>query len=220
MPFLSFVLAVVVLALDVPIWAQVKSSIDEEGMWSNEAKSLSYFPKPQQIRIDAPDKRTVAVLDGLKLLVLRDGKKLPGIEDEGVVGPAELAWAPDSKGFFITWSDGGWVGTWRTDVYLIEKERVRRVDVTQEVKRESKKNYKGIKPEALNIAAVKWLKGSRNLVLVGEVPPSSFYPEMGKVIGYIVSVPSGKIVEQFGERRLKAVWGRYLGPRLSREEKK
>ncbi len=218
MPFLPFVLAIIIFAFGgVPIWAQVRPSIDEEGMWSKEAKSLGR-QENQKLHISAPDKKTVAVVDG-GLLVMREGKELPGTEDTGVVHLAELGWAPDSKAFFIVWSDGGWVGTWRTSVYLIEEQRVRRVDVTQEVKRESKENYRHIKPEALNIAAVKWLKGSRNLLLVGEVPPSSFYPEMGKVIGYTVSVPSGKIIEQFSQKRLRAVWGRYLGIRLSWEKK-
>jgi hypothetical protein len=37
---------------------------------------------------------------------------------------------------------------------------------------------------------------------------------MGELFGYLVSVPSGKIVERFSEARLRNKWGKYLGERL------
>jgi hypothetical protein len=39
---------------------------------------------------------------------------------------------------------------------------------------------------------------------------------MGKLFGYIVSVPSGGIVEKFSEARLRNEWGKYLGERLKK----
>jgi len=176
------------------------------GEWSRIAKPLSVFPKSQKVQIEAPDKRTVAVIEDLNLLVLQDGKKLPGIEDEGFVGPAELGWSSDSKGFFVTWSDGGTVGTWQTFVYLIEEGRVSRVNVSKEVERDFKKSYECFEAEAPNIAGLNWLHGSRRLLLVAEVPPHSSCPQMGLFAGYIVSVPGGKIIERLNQRQLTAAW--------------
>jgi hypothetical protein len=214
MCILPLLFATVILVSGVQASAQVESLTSQEGIWSKEAKPLRYS-ETQILEFSAPDKKIVAVVDGVQLFVVREGQKLAGVRDEGVASYlAELGWAPDSRAFFITWSDGGLVGTWRTSVYLIEAKRVRHVDVTQGIRREAKKNYRDVQTEALNIAAVKWLKTSQNLLLVGEVPPSSYYSEMGKVIGYSILVPSGKIVEQFDQNTLRATWAYALGPRL------
>jgi len=212
------VISIVTFAMLMPVLIQAESPVDV-GIWSKEARFLSYVQQTRKVQIAAPDKNKVVVIDGVRLLVVMGGKELPGIENEGVGTLAELSWAPDSSAFFITWSDGGTVGTWRPSVYLIRKTRVHRVDVTKEIETHFGKQYACKEPEEPNIGAIKWLKGSKNLLLVAEVPPHSTCPEMGKVMGYIVSVPSGKIVEQFGSDKLKTVWGRYLGPRLSWEEK-
>ncbi|MBI4525852.1 MAG: hypothetical protein HY695_18805 [Deltaproteobacteria bacterium] len=219
MLLLGLCLLVATLMFSMPVFGQGGAPL-KLGEWSKEANSLLvYAPEPRKIQFTAPDKKTVAVIDGTNLFVVRGGNKLSGIEDEGFLDPAELGWASDSKGFFVTWSDGGSVGWWQTFVYLVEKERVRRINVTKEVEREFKKHYKCTDSEDPNIGAIKWLKGSRNLLVVAEVPPHSTCPQMGLFMGYIVSVPSGKILEQFSQQRLKSVWGRYLGARLNPKAK-
>jgi hypothetical protein len=37
---------------------------------------------------------------------------------------------------------------------------------------------------------------------------------MGSLFEYVVSVPSGVILERYDQRRLKRQWGRFLGDRL------
>jgi hypothetical protein len=104
-------------------------------------------------------------------------------------------------------------------VYLIEEARVRRVNVEKEVERDFKKHYKCMDPEEPNIAGLKWIHDSRSILLIAEVPPHSSCPEMGKLMGYTVSVPNGKILEQFTQQRLRTVWKQYLGPRLRQQAK-
>jgi len=155
------------------------------------------------------------VVDGTSLAVTRKGARLAGIEKEGVAKLAELRWSADSAAFFVTQSYGGEVGEWLVWVYRIQGDRVQRTSVTQEVAREFKKHYRCREPEEPNIGAVKWLEGSNKLLLVAEVPPHSSCPEMGKVKGYVVEVPGGRIVQEFGDRELSLRWGRELGRRLS-----
>jgi hypothetical protein len=137
---------------------------------------------------------------------------------------AEVGWASDSCAFFITQSDGGAVGTWNTDAYLLTPLGLRKVAVSDGVRKDFMKRYncdvwgdqRG--NEIPNIAGLKWLKGSRELLLVAEVPPHSSCPEMGKFMGYVVSVPSTKIVTRYSAREVKNRWGQSLGPRHNKDE--
>jgi hypothetical protein len=214
MPKLSFsVLFLLTFTLCWPTWSQGGSQLTG-GLWATEAIDLSYTQEIRRIEMPSPDNGKIAIVENEGLRVMSSGRLLAGTEHEGVYSLAELVWAPDSTAFFITLSDGGIVGTWETRVYLIEKEKVRRVNVTQVVASRFQKQYKCLEPEEPNIAGIKWLDGARKLLLVAEVPPHSSCPEMGKVAGYIVAIPNGKIIQEFGKKKLKADWSQYLGPRL------
>jgi hypothetical protein len=145
---------------------------------------------------------------------VRDGKPLPGIEDAGVNTLAELQWSPDSTAFFITESSGGVVGDWHVIVYLHDGRRVRRVDVSKTVLQSFQKHYRCQEPEVPNVGAVTWLHGAKHLLLVAEVPPHSSCLEMGKIRGYIVDIPTGRIRQEYSEKKLRAHWGVYLGRRF------
>lgn len=190
-------------------------AVATSGEWSREATLLEYHEGARAAAVVASDGRKRVIIHGVALAVEMEGKRLPGIEDAGVSTIAELAWAPDSRAFFITESYGGEVGEWLVSVYLIENERVRREHVTREVVRRFHKHYRCIEPEEPNVGAITWVKGSEQLLVVAEVPPHSSCPEMGKVRGYLVEVPTGRILQEFPENQLKARWGRHLGQRFS-----
>jgi len=194
------------------------------GIWSQDSTLLSFtvgspdIPGTRRIDVLAPDHQKIAKVNDVHIQVVVDGKSLLGTENEGVGPLAELAWAPDSTVFFITESDGGIIGTWDTWVYWIEDGKVHRKSVTQEVTKRFKQHYKCMEPEEANVGGVKWWNGSKTLLLVAEVPPHSSCPEMGKVRGYMVLIPSGEIVEEWDEKRLMADWGQYLGERFARRK--
>jgi len=215
--FLRILLLLIVLCS--PFFAS-KESASQEAQWSKEATTLAYKTGTRRIEILSPDGMKAAVIDGVALDVVMEGKRLPGIEDAGVSTLAELAWAPDSIAFFVTESYGGWVGDWHVRVFVIEDGKAHRMAITNEVVKSFKKHYRCKEPQDPNIGAVKWLNGSTKLLIVAEVPPHSNCPEMGKLRGYIVEIPTGKIVEQFDEKKLRADWGQYLGKRLSHKQKK
>lgn len=184
------------------------------GEWSKEATPLLYTGGTRRLQIRAPDPRKTAIIEGVRFYVAMDGRRLPGTEDKGVSTLAELAWSPDSRAFFVTESYGGAVGDWHVFVYIIEKARVRSIYVTEEVVRRFKRHYACYEPEEPNVGAIKWVTDSKQLLLVAEVPPHSSCPEMGKVRGYLVSVPAGAIIKEFTERQLRHRWTRYLGDRF------
>jgi hypothetical protein len=191
----------------------------QESEWSQEAALLSYEKGIRHIEIFSPDRRKIAIVDGVKLTVMKEEKCIPGIEDVGVSMLAELLWSPKSTAFSITESYGGAVGDWHVTVYEIKDGHVHILNVANEVVKSFKKHYRCKDPEDPNVGAVKWLNGGKLLLLAAEVPPHSSCPEMGKLRGYIVEIPTGRIVREFDERKLRADWGHYLGRRLSHKKK-
>ena len=65
-----------------------------------------------------------------------------------------------------------------------------------------------------NFGAIKWLKESKNLLIVAEVPARSTCTDKNVRWGYIVEVPSGKVVSQLEPKKLQDDWGEYLGSRI------
>lgn len=186
----------------------------EEAEWSREAISLPQDAENRRMEVISSDGRKKAVIDGVKLSVLINGKYLHGIENAGINTLAELQWSPDSTALFVTESYGGAVGDWHAILYLIEGSVVRRLDVTKQVVNSFKKHYRCKEPEEPNIGAIKWFNGAKKLLIVAEVPPHSSCPEMGKIRGYIVEIPTGGIFQEFDEKRLRTEWGDYLGKRF------
>lgn len=185
----------------------------EGAEWSREAISLQQDAENRRMEVISSDGRKKAVVDGVKFSVLMDGKYLPGIEDAGINTLAELQWSPDSTALFVTESYGGVVGDWHATVYLVEGSSIHRLNVTKEVVNSFKKHYHCKEPEEPNVGAIKWLNGAK-LLLVAEVPPHSSCPEMGEIRGYIVEIPTGEILQEFDEKRLRTGWGDYLGKRF------
>jgi hypothetical protein len=154
--------------------------------------------------------------------VTRGGKRLKG-EINPEVDP-EMAWSPDSKAFFITWSDGGAVGSFSVNVYLIDGDQLRKVDVDEPVRDDIARIYPPCVPyrgfqscsgaersgmaqdhDWVNVAGMKWMDGSNTLLVVGDVPPSSGYgANMAKWLGYEIEIPSGKILRRYSRTSFAA----------------
>jgi len=186
------------------------------GVWSAEAVPASYANGIRKMEIPAPDKQKIARIEGTTLHVTVNGHPLPMTNDIGVEPVAELAWAPDSSGFFITESDGGLVGSWQVSVFLVGKTLIQKANVTQEVERQFKKTYTCKESEEPNVAGIGWLKGSQQLLVVAEVPPHSSYQDMGKIMGYVISTSNGEILMELRQGELSAHWEPYLGSRLKK----
>ena len=193
----------------------------QPGLWSKEAIVLSYVEGNRRLKLLSLDGEKAVSIEDTALAVEINGKRARGTESYGVGTLAELAWSPDSRAFFVTQSDGGNVGTWYVDVFLLSKVGIRRVDIAKQAKKEFMTTYKCVTAgdptanEQPNIAALKWLNGSNKLLLVAEVPPHSSCPEMGKLMGYVVSVPSGRVLQRYKERELRKTWSPVFGERLS-----
>ena len=194
------------------------------GQWSARAsylgQGLHVFDGPIELkvkRVQSPTGAYAAVFQDFDLFVEKGGRRLEGEREWAFSTLSEVLWAPDSKAFAITGSEGGWVGSWDVEVFYLREQTVRRANITSRVKRDAMRRYQCTDPggnEEPNMGAIGWLDGSSRLLLAAEVPPHSSCPEMGKLMGYVVTVPTGQILERLSEGQLRRRWRASLGERL------
>lgn len=197
------------------------ATVVHKGLWSSEAIYISYPSSGVPLRLSAPGGQAALRLEGYSVVV-ESGSEQHSVDDL-VFDPrqTEVLWAPNASALTITWSEGGIVGNWRVEVLLITGEGVEHVRVSKPTRKDFMKRYQcdtgnpEIANEEPNLGAVKWLEGHRKLLLIAEVPPHSSCPQMSMIMGYVVSVPSGQIVERLEESKLRARWAEVLGSRLS-----
>ena len=164
--------------------------------------------------------------DGLKTIVMKDRPKAqPEIsvrigqkEFPVKFSPwpcPEFQWAPDSKAFFLTYSDGGAVGNYEVMVYYPSDEGVETIEPTSAVEKDFLAYYpKCAEPETPNLGGVAWVKDSRRLLVAAQVLPHSNCDMMGTFSLYEIEVPSGKIIKKYDQLRAKSLFGELLGTEL------
>jgi hypothetical protein len=163
--------------------------------------------------------------DGEKTIVLRWNNDQPkvfvrvkGKEYSVPFSPwpcPEFQWSPDSQAFFVTFSDGGAVGTYKTLVVSPFAQSVQITDPTAAVEKEFLAHYpKCFDPETPNLAAVSWQGDSTRLLLAAQVLPHSNCEMMGTFSLYEIEAPSGKIQKKFGQLAAKRAFGGLLGAEL------
>ena len=127
---------------------------------------------------------------------------------------AELLWSEDSKAFAITGSSGGAMGQYHTDVFVVRPNKLIRLPLTHLIEVAFGHPVKCSWPEAPNVAAIKWLDGSRMLLVAAEILPHSNCDSMGTFRGFVVDVQNQRIVRSFDQLAVKRLYGSDLGQEL------
>jgi len=131
----------------------------------------------------------------------------------GALVNAEAAWSPHSKAFFVTYSDGGDVGTYRVRVYYATDAGIRWVEPITNGRRLLTPNC--FDPEVPNVGAIEWFgAGSDELAVAIQVPPHSSCAAMGTFRAFIIRVPSGAIVAAYSQVQAKKLFSNAIGPTL------
>ena len=127
----------------------------------------------------------------------------------------EFQWSPDSKAFFISYSDGGSVGNYKTLVVFPSAAGIRVVDPTFAVEKDFLTHYpKCFDPETPNLGGVAWQGDAKRLLLAAQVLPHSNCDMMGTFSLYEIEVPSGRIIKKHGQLAAKKTFGGLLGSEL------
>lgn len=198
------------------------------GQWSSAASDLcpgedSAIPgENRKLRVVASGRKTVFhVVDG-RWWVTVNGKPQSLNSKHSHVGcPAEVGWSSDSKAFYITQSDGQIAG-FHTEVFLLANGLAELTPgINSLVERDFTRDHGCIQritgkrvTEKPNIVGLRWVKDHDQLLLVAEVRPDNLCGHRGYFAGYLVEIPTGKIIERYSPGELNRQWATDLGVRL------
>jgi hypothetical protein len=221
----SLTISIVLLAVGSPLvgGAERRKGVapPDTGYWSSEARLIPntwVYPVYilTSVKIDSPDHRSSINSGGDDVSVTIGDKTLP--TTFGKKTDVEVGWAPDSKRFFVSWTDGGLVGRWHVEVYdvstggLIEikgiEKRPRR-DFDQLVRRlprpanrltaQEKAFWESARYCYSNVVGAQWVRGSSELLVWVTVDPEGDCKQGGEFRVYRVAVPTGAILQRYGE---------------------
>ena len=184
-----------------------------DGQWSRFALSV---PAGRAFSIPSPDRTRTIVINNMELTVLEGRYPMESAEGIGILLPAEVGWAPDGKAFFITSSDGGRNGTWDVSVFMLEHDRFGYRVVTEDAVDLFLKEHPCTSPLVPHVGLLKFTKDSKQALLAVEAPLGSSCPDRDTVRGFLIEVPSGKVLREMDLQRLVQEWGETLGTRFER----
>lgn len=138
------------------------------------------------------------------------GRKYP--LEFGAYVEAEVAWSPDSRDFFVTYSDGGAVGTFHVLVYRVDDTGVHRSEPVPNGRRLFQPDC--MSKEFPNVGAIQWGENPGTLVIAVEVPPHSSCVDMGTFRAFEISVADGRKLREYGQLKAKRLFAKTLGVEL------
>jgi len=187
------------------------------GLWSHSAVSIwggaaSIIPSP----------------DGKKAIIVRPPQrpdsdethtvmvKANGREYRTSIGAwvnAEAVWSPDSKAFFITYSDGGNIGTYHLKVVYVNETGLHVIEPIPNGRKLFAPTC--FDPERPNVAGIRWLGNDASRLLIAvQVPPHSSCASMGTFRGFEIALPGGAVLSRYGQIETKRSFGGDLGVEL------
>jgi len=200
--------------------AAATSQPQQSGMYARSATAIwdrLGSGKTQSVLIPSPDgsmmlmaSSSVAGDKGVRLTLLKHDRPLwnqivsPGV---GI----EADWAPDSSAFFVTASAGGRNGFYGVTVYFVSQDAVSALDLTPVVQEAFGHPVKCQSEEPPNVAALKWMPSSTELIAVAEIVAHSNCDSNGTFRAYRISLPKGRIVASYDQIEAKRLFGSDLG---------
>jgi hypothetical protein len=203
------------------------------GWWSTNAIDLCTGTKDtvpdltRDLTIATKDHmKTVRVVKG-NWWVESLGRKFDFGPEKAQVGyPAELAWSPDGRAFYIT-SGRGLITGYTTELYQVKDGKVEQLpDINRIIKEDFERRHKcvfvdngkdiGDEP---NVGGLDWIGGSKQILVAAEVPPHSLCSQPGYFGAYLISVREGRILNRYSPKQLLQGWPRVAGQRLKDDYK-
>jgi hypothetical protein len=175
-------------------------------------------PHAQQVSASVTE-----MLEAPSCEIVAAGKRVP---IDLRVGP-EALWAPDSAAVAITHSLGGALGTYQVLIYRPRQAGAH--DISTEVRRDLAKKFPACvgsaagcsaaqqrkmrhDPSWVNVAAIRWMEKSDQLLMMAWVPDSSdFGANLGRRQGYVVDTHNGRILHRYSEAEFQKRFRQYFG---------
>lgn len=130
----------------------------------------------------------------------------------GAWANTEVAWSPDSKAFFVTYSDGGNVGTYHVKIFYVGPSGLRVIEPVPNGRRLLTPTC--FDREVPNVGAIRWGSESSRLLIAAEIPPHSSCADMGTFRAFEISVPDGRVLKRYGQLQAKRLFIASIGEEL------
>jgi hypothetical protein len=211
----------------------------DRGAWSSATVSLlntlgSLHQNPERAAcVYSPDGKKTVEMQGEQIFVTVGPRRFK--TDFGDLTNPELGWSPDSSRLFVTWTDGGAVGTWHVDVYDVSQnglavlkglpdkaredfdQRIRGLPIDPSLNNpKDRKIWQETDYCEPNVVGNQWLNGSKELLISVLVPDSSGCRYMAEFYAYRVGVPGGDILERYTAAEAQKAFNRENLPRIVR----
>jgi hypothetical protein len=205
---LSFLIA-------IPLWPQAK--LDDESIFSRSATSIW---ASGEITIPAPDGKKAIIAkipdnpasEETHTVLIRVGSHVYRTKIGALVN-AEAAWAPDSRAFFLTYSDGGNVGTYHVRIVYATTSGLHIIEPLPNGR--TLFNPRCFGPEVPNVGAIGWVgQDSSQLAIAVQVPPHSSCASMGTFKVFVIQLPTGNVLSQLEQIEAKRHFSDKIGNML------
>jgi len=183
------------------------------GIWAASSTVVADIDSPSKKIPSMKGKARIKVIDSALWFETDRGQRWP--LDVFLNPPyTEIIWASDSSKFAVNTSDGGIVGGWDFSIFSAQSNGPKKIDFYAGVHGLAAQFPHCEEKEVPNFAAVAWIHGDKELLLVAEVPPHSSCSNMGALVGYRLSANTGRLLELLPQERLIGEFGSLLGCRI------
>jgi hypothetical protein len=179
-------------------------------IWGGRAGTIS-SPDGKKRIVVQPPRKSASGDETHFVLVEAFGQEFPSTIGDSV--NAEVGWSPDSAAFFLSYSDGGNIGTYHVQVFYVTVSGLRMIEPIEDGRRLLTPNC--FEPEWANVAAIKWMRSdSSSLLIAAEVPPHSSCASMGTFRAFEIGLPDGRVLAEYDQIAAKKSFRRDLGVEL------
>lgn len=200
-----------VLLLLVVVGTAVISHVDAQGRqnpvgFACHSRYFAVMSYPKHPDVVSPDgKSEIRLTKAFSFRVMSGRKQIATLSYGDISCCLEVGWSPDSRQFFVMYSDGGAMGGFHTHIFRIAGGRISESPVTRVVANRFQSLHYSATP-GINLYILDWTPDSRDVFLIAEVPPVSDYGKnMGFNTGFLADATSGEILRRFGEKETAAI---------------
>lgn len=209
----------------LPTFCAIRSDAQpgSEGLYSREAKPIwdRIAGSLSPLAIPAPDRQSTAIAKYVetngegRVFLLIQGRLGSATIDLGPGVGSELLWAPGSNALFITTSDQGANGSYRTLVIARFAGQLQSRDLTPLVVKSFGHPVRCVVPEGPNVGGVFWNPDSKSLIVAAEIVNHSNCDRAGTFRLFQVNPWTMTVPRSFGQLEAKRQFGSKLGMELS-----
>lgn len=128
---------------------------------------------------------------------------LTNIVLEDVSAGTLIKWAPDSTAVYVMCSDGGFIGAYHVLAFRVLNDRAIESGAPKAVETDFARHHY-CEARGNNLYAIKWVDGSKELLLQPEVyPTGDCGPQLGFTSGYLVDVDTAEVKERYTASQMK-----------------